>query len=308
MERRPRRRWLSGAGGGRCSGTGSFLACERQQLSTFALIITHTHSTVTSSSRLIVSVFACRTWPHADLPLHGAVVIPLESLRAISLQSFDLIVHPTGTTTLVLSIDLPGTSSQHGRVLGEAGGSGAPPDVSMEDQVHSAEVASSSAKKAMDNLKGTKDSISQTMQIADKAPGDLEEVVGLYDTWAPALNNVKQVVDIVDKIAEIHPWAKMAWSILSCIPKTFIAQVERDASFGALQIAIRDAFDLAKLGWVWRSSSQQRAGQDSTEDVHIVCECGDLIQNYAKRQTSVCSSHRLIVVSRLLNGLKGRDS
>ncbi|KAI0259191.1 hypothetical protein BC834DRAFT_644319 [Gloeopeniophorella convolvens] len=177
--------------------------------------------TVTSSSRLIVSVFACRTWPHADLPLHGAVVIPLESLRAISLQSFDLIVHPTGTTTLVLSIDLPGTSSQRmgtaivssprapvtspqdGRVLGEAGGSGAPPDVSMEDQVHSAEVASSSAKKAMDNLKGTKDSISQTMQIADKAPGDLEEVVGLYDTWAPALNNVKQVVDIVDKIAEV---------------------------------------------------------------------------------------------------------
>ena len=66
-------------------------------------------------------------------------------------------------------------------------------------------------------------------------PNAIDNVVSVYNTWQNAVGTLKVVMVVVDKIAEvtanylpmtglnilcqIHPYAKMAWSVLSLIPK-----------------------------------------------------------------------------------------
>ncbi|KAI0259274.1 hypothetical protein BC834DRAFT_640495 [Gloeopeniophorella convolvens] len=247
--------------------------------------------TVIPSSRLIVRVFARRT-TGKDILL-APVALPFESLRPFSLQEFDLPVDPIQRTTLVLSLALPEapqrattsviSSPEVSVVPGEAAAQSGALPVSPADQTQVAAERLTEAEEAIANLKSAPGLPLRLAKAADEAPGNLGGAIEVYDTWSIALDNVKWVVDVVDKIAEIHPWAKMAWSVLSCIPKTFIAQVERDESFMALLVAIRDAFDLAELA-TGLERLQPRSVQATIMKrmLYHVCECGDLIQNYAK--------------------------
>ncbi|KAI0271313.1 hypothetical protein BC834DRAFT_1030808 [Gloeopeniophorella convolvens] len=257
--------------------------------------------TVKPSSRLIMRVFAQRTRLR-DVHI-GLLAIPFESIRSSPFQEFDISFDPTLKTTLVLSMALP-EASQHATsvvisspealwapsVLGSAdlpaGPSTSSDGPDPADPLQVADRSLVRAEKAATGLGGAQGLPLELLNAVDEAPDQLEKVADLYDTWKVALGNVKLVVDVVDKIAEIHPWAKMAWSILSCIPKTLIAQVERDDSFKALLIAIRDAFDLAKqakeLENLLPGSSQVKILKEMLRHVGA---CGDLIQNYAKGTT-----------------------
>ncbi|KAI0271286.1 hypothetical protein BC834DRAFT_930264, partial [Gloeopeniophorella convolvens] len=231
--------------------------------------------TVDSSSRLIIHVFARRTWLK-DVRL-GLLAIPFESIRSSFSQDFDIPFDPIRKTTLVLSIALL-EASQH------VGPTSTSPDGSSPgDPMQVADRSLARAGEAIANLRGAQGLPLEVVNLVDEAPDQLEKVADLYDTWKVALGNVKLVVDLVDKIAEIHPWAKMAWSILSCIPKAYIAQIERDDSFKALLVTIRDAFDLARLAKALESLQPESVQAGILKDMlYHVGSCGDLIQNYAK--------------------------
>ncbi|KAI0267883.1 hypothetical protein BC834DRAFT_968781 [Gloeopeniophorella convolvens] len=218
---------------------------------------------VDPSSRLIVHVSARRTWLR-DVRL-GLLAIPFESIRS-SVQEFDIPFDPIRKTALVLSIATPEasqrvTSGTFGspealrapRALRSAApGSPTEPNTSSDDTnsadpMQIAEKGLSRAGKAIASIGRAQNLPLELVKAVNDAPGQLDKVADLYETWDVALGNVKLIVDVVDKIPEIHPWAQMAWSILSCIPKASIAQVERDSSSRALLAAIRDAFDLTKL-------------------------------------------------------------
>ncbi|KAI0274591.1 hypothetical protein BC834DRAFT_216 [Gloeopeniophorella convolvens] len=260
--------------------------------------------TVKPSSRLIMHVFAQRTWLR-DVHI-GLLAIPFELIRRSPLREFDISSDPMRKTTLILSVSLPEVSQRattRAVVSPEAPGAlesaalgpaepNASSDVSNSaDPMHIAEKGLSEAGEAISNL-GRAQSLplDSLLNATEEAPDQLESVTDLYNTWKVALGNVKSVVDVVDKIAEIHPWAKMAWSVLSCIPKTYIAQVERDNSFKALLVAIRDAFDLAKLAKALESLQPESVQAGILKDMLChVGSCGDLIQNYAK-ETNFCQS------------------
>ncbi|KAI0263259.1 hypothetical protein BC834DRAFT_325592 [Gloeopeniophorella convolvens] len=251
--------------------------------------------TVGSSSRLVFHIFARRTWLR-DVRL-GLLSIPFESIRSSPLQEFDISFDPIRKTTLVLSITLPEVSrATFGAVSspetlpapsaleGAQPGSSPEPNTSSDDpnSADPVQVAETSLARAGEAIAGLGSVPSVQLELAkaaDGAPDQLGKVADLYDTWKVALANVKFVVDVVDKISEIHPWAKMAWSILSCIPKTLIAQIERDENFRTLLVAIRDAFDLAKeakdLMNLLPGSTQVRILKEMLRHVGA---CGDLIQ------------------------------
>ncbi|TDL18575.1 WD40 repeat-like protein [Rickenella mellea] len=62
------------------------------------------------------------------------------------------------------------------------------------------------------------------------------------DYWEPLLKSVKLFTEIADRIAEVHPYAKMAWDVLSFAHKMVIAQVARDQSMDELLQSMTDAY------------------------------------------------------------------
>ncbi|KIM74793.1 hypothetical protein PILCRDRAFT_693732 [Piloderma croceum F 1598] len=58
--------------------------------------------------------------------------------------------------------------------------------------------------------------------------------MGDSDGFALVCGYVEKLMEIGDVVSQIHPWANLAWSILSVIPKTLIAQVSRDSKVQCL--------------------------------------------------------------------------
>ncbi|KAI0260174.1 hypothetical protein BC834DRAFT_1035517, partial [Gloeopeniophorella convolvens] len=181
---------------------------------------------VSPTTRLVVHVVARRRLLK-DIPI-GLLVIPFESLRPFSLREFNLPVSSAfQRPILVLSISLQDAlphevtpiagphevsagSNQVSDVPPGATPGGLPDDSLAEGRTRAAENLSS-ADEAIFNVKAASFSLAKSIEAADDAPDDLQKIAEFYDTWSLVLKNVKWVVDAVDKIAEVHPWAKMAW-------------------------------------------------------------------------------------------------
>ncbi|KAI0258757.1 hypothetical protein BC834DRAFT_974825 [Gloeopeniophorella convolvens] len=200
--------------------------------------------------------------------LLGPLVIPFESLHPFSNREFDLPVSPAfQRPTLVPSISLP-EALRHD-VTATVGST----EVSVElNQVSDVPAGVIPGGLPEDSLE-ERTKAAATLNAADSA---------MFNTWELVLKNVKWVVDAVDKVAEVHPWAKMAWSVLSVIPKAFLAQVERDEGVKSFLVAIGDAFDLAESADTIRLRG---LGTKQTtilkEMMHHICDCGDFIRGYA---------------------------
>ncbi|KAI0259286.1 hypothetical protein BC834DRAFT_962373, partial [Gloeopeniophorella convolvens] len=121
-----------------------------------------------------------------------------------------------------------------------------------------------------------------TADDVEQVPTALGQMRDIYETWREVLARIKWVVDCTEKIAEIHPYAKMAWSVLSFIPKTLLAQVERDENVKALLAAMHDAFDLAHDANAFESHIRQSTQREILMAMlKHVCACGEFVQTYA---------------------------
>ncbi|KZP22985.1 hypothetical protein FIBSPDRAFT_465289 [Athelia psychrophila] len=108
------------------------------------------------------------------------------------------------------------------------------------------------------------------------------------------LDKMKPFVDIVDKMAEIHPYAKIAWSILSLIPKSIIAQRERDESLCNLMEIIKDVhIFLAEVEPLEIIDSQRKIAEDigrlTVESAHLIRHY-TVNENFLKRVATLAFS------------------
>ncbi|KAI9437600.1 hypothetical protein H4582DRAFT_1879248 [Lactarius indigo] len=113
--------------------------------------------------------------------------------------------------------------------------------------------------------------------------GEAIATISLSKTLEGALERIKWVMDTVSSGAELHPYAKMAYSLLFAIPKTLLEQFQRDDNIRTLLVAMHDAFDFAnqedRFKAIGRVSTQV---QILTLMLQHVCNCCDFIQSYAK--------------------------
>ncbi|KAH9016720.1 hypothetical protein EDB84DRAFT_712601 [Lactarius hengduanensis] len=133
--------------------------------------------------------------------------------------------------------------------------------------------------------------------------GEAMATINLSNKWEGALGRIKWVMDTVSPVAEVryivrpflpildqagfclqlHPYAKMAYSLLFAIPKTLLEQFQRDDNIGTLLVAMYDAFDFAnqedRFKAIGRDSKQ---AQILTLMLQHVCNCCDFIRSYAK--------------------------
>ncbi|KAI0264964.1 hypothetical protein BC834DRAFT_1033390, partial [Gloeopeniophorella convolvens] len=136
--------------------------------------------------------------------------------------------------------------------------------------------------KAAGKLAASSAPVSSMADYAEQVPDALDQAGNTYDTWSVVLARMKWVVDCTEKIAEIHPYAKIAWSVLSLIPKTIFAQVKLDENVKALVLAIHDALDLARDASAFESNIRDSAQREILMDMLThACTCGRFIQKYA---------------------------
>ncbi|KAF8258413.1 hypothetical protein EI94DRAFT_1138288, partial [Lactarius quietus] len=117
------------------------------------------------------------------------------------------------------------------------------------------------------------------LQTADEAMTALN----LSDTWEGALKRIKWVMDTVSPVAELSPYAKMAYGLIFAIPKTLLEQFQRDGNIQTLLVAMRDAFDFTNQEDTFKAIKRvPRQAQILTLMLQHVCSCCDFIQSYAK--------------------------
>ncbi|CAA7265501.1 unnamed protein product [Cyclocybe aegerita] len=259
---------------------------------------------VCPSSHLTLCLYAARRFHPEDISV-GRCEIPFRSLLSSSQSNSPFILSGANAehqATIYLTIavspnsaatntsnpeadnytnnDLNVTHSTSGSASRHAGGdfSGAsgtamPP---VDGALRKADQAMESMQSATCCATTTAGGVMSASEAANSA-------ADLYTTWEKAVRAIKQIVDVADTIAEIHPYAKMAWSVLSIIPKTILDQVARDENVLLLLQAIHDVFDLTKVADRLRNiEPKSKQSQILMAMLQHVCNCGDFIQSYAR--------------------------
>ncbi|KAH9008457.1 hypothetical protein EDB84DRAFT_96364 [Lactarius hengduanensis] len=123
---------------------------------------------------------------------------------------------------------------------------------------------------------------------AENALHDADEAIttiNLSNRLDGVLERIKWVMDTVSSVAELHPYAKMAYSLLFAIPKTLLEQFQRDDNIRTLLVAMHEAFDFANQKDRFKTITIERVPRQAqilTLMLQCACNCGDFIQSYAK--------------------------
>ncbi|EGN96851.1 hypothetical protein SERLA73DRAFT_185049 [Serpula lacrymans var. lacrymans S7.3] len=81
-----------------------------------------------------------------------------------------------------------------------------------------------------------------------------------------------------DAVFEIHPYAKAAWSILSLIPKSLVAQLNRDQKIQDLWSTASDMFDFLDAAEPVIDEIQRPTVSNMLKQIH---DCALFVQEYA---------------------------
>ncbi|KAG2094004.1 uncharacterized protein F5147DRAFT_417508 [Suillus discolor] len=112
----------------------------------------------------------------------------------------------------------------------------------------------------------------------DNTPADLTAADDFETTY---LQPLKIIDAVLEKIADVHPYAKMALGVLSAASKIIIAQAQRDQSILSLKLAevyrfIAQDDSLGKI-----ESMRDIVGKI----VHQTLECARFIRDYSETKS-----------------------
>ncbi|KAG2357218.1 hypothetical protein BDR07DRAFT_1463660, partial [Suillus spraguei] len=105
------------------------------------------------------------------------------------------------------------------------------PNIEVQDAPTSAEQGANphsalqAAKEAVKLMKPLSGPVTSGISAAQNAPADLDDACDFEETY---LKPLKIFDSVIGKLADVHPYAKIALGILSCASKMVIAQSDRD--------------------------------------------------------------------------------
>ncbi|KAI0263291.1 hypothetical protein BC834DRAFT_327551 [Gloeopeniophorella convolvens] len=220
---------------------------------------------------------------------HDFEITPSEDLSENLAQRMTVrisVVIATAQATVSAPDATPGPDNVD-KVLSEGTVATPPPATSLSESPSLADARRGigSAKDAVENMQSLSNPTATVMNTLNDVPNVADQASDLYNTWKVVVDKMAWVVKITGKIAEVHPYAKMAWSILSFIPREFLGQIERDCDIASLLQAILDAFDIAEVANTWEGNNNKadpRQVKVLEAMVRYCCDCGDFIQSYAR--------------------------
>ncbi|TBU53241.1 hypothetical protein BD310DRAFT_909629 [Dichomitus squalens] len=102
------------------------------------------------------------------------------------------------------------------------------------------------AGRALSSLKTPGEHVAKAFQSIEPTA---KHVKSSYELWEPLLEKVQVFASLVEKISDIHPYAKIASTVLLSIVKPVIAQDKRDKAMADLFVSMYDLYDfIVKAG------------------------------------------------------------
>ncbi|KAF8509646.1 quinon protein alcohol dehydrogenase-like superfamily [Hysterangium stoloniferum] len=113
---------------------------------------------------------------------------------------------------------------------------------------------------------------------------DVSNITSMNDLWSPVLKKIEAFMTSADKIAEVHPYAKIAWTALSFVPKTAFAQMNRDNRIKPLLESMDNIYTV-----VLRAEAEQLGKIASQQDIIVkmtsqTTECAYFISVYTSKK------------------------
>ncbi|KAG2087913.1 uncharacterized protein F5147DRAFT_658845 [Suillus discolor] len=136
------------------------------------------------------------------------------------------------------------------------------------------------AKKTVKGMNLVSGPVESGASATQNAPGDLEDAYSFQDAY---LQPLRIFDNIIGKLADVHPYAKIALGVLSCASKMVIAQLDRDQAVHHLVDKLDQVYDFMiqdeTLGQI--SSMRDILGQISQQTL----ECARFIRDYAETKS-----------------------
>ncbi|KAF7970100.1 hypothetical protein HWV62_24970 [Athelia sp. TMB] len=120
--------------------------------------------------------------------------------------------------------------------------------------------------------------VANAMAAAGDTITDLAQS-GLVDALTKLVNNLDFVVKLGDEIAKIHPWASLAWNVLSIGLKLVKAQQDRDNKITALIQTMQSTYSAVVHSEVVKD---ERLHDVLERILRQTVDCGFFIQQYAR--------------------------
>ncbi|KAI0316855.1 hypothetical protein OF83DRAFT_1059655 [Amylostereum chailletii] len=126
---------------------------------------------------------------------------------------------------------------------------------------------------------------------SEAIPSTIMGLSSAGETWELLLMNVGLFVSLIEGIGEIHPYAKMAASILSAVVKPILSQDKRDKAVAKLLETMRDVYaylnasDELKNIDDHRKTVLQRISRQTVECAYFIRDYSD-IKNFCKIATA----------------------
>ncbi|KAH9066830.1 hypothetical protein EDB87DRAFT_463860 [Lactarius vividus] len=256
---------------------------------------------VQPSSRLVLRLYAER-FARRDILIGRHEMIPVESYTDFPFTINNSDRQSIEPVTLYLTVNvLPNTTSPPAVPIDPAEINDLPPRKSTKPSMDMfstntsrSTVTAGSGTRSLPTVRLLRD-VSTPPLAADRGAGmlsaksalrDADEAmmtVNLSNTLEGALGRIKWVMDAVSSVAELHPYAKMAYGLLFAIPKTLLEQFQQDDNIRTLLVAMHDAFNFTNREDYFKTIERVPAqAQILTLMLQHVCNCCDFIQSYAK--------------------------
>ncbi|KAF9058771.1 hypothetical protein BDP27DRAFT_1342956 [Rhodocollybia butyracea] len=216
-------------------------------------------SNIHDPSKFMIEIFKWRKFRQDELV--GTYEEGLENLFLKSLNRSQSIIQP-----------LRGTSTNLARIEFNVVVETSEESVAIAAMVQRAKMRAFRLQRSMSSANSKANSIIQT---ADGASPSIDNVV---ESFVPLLQKLQLFSNLADSVAEVHPYADAAYSIVSLAYKVVLAQMQRDANILALIDVMDDIYSFVKEAEPLRQiESQQKVmiciAQQTTE-------CGYFVSAY----------------------------
>ncbi|ETW77154.1 hypothetical protein HETIRDRAFT_446239 [Heterobasidion irregulare TC 32-1] len=158
-------------------------------------------------------------------------------------------------------------------------GTSARVEVHLEIKIESSQTEMANIRRSAEDVLFNMQSPTKPIALAIRASAAaLEPGKEFVDNSTPLLNKVKIFYDLMDGIAEVHPYAKMAWSIIS-IPQ----KMDRDDRMHSLFATMNSFYNI--VSDLENEPEMRHTLQDLLQLAKQTTECLYFIRDYAKTKS-----------------------
>ncbi|KZT34679.1 WD40 repeat-like protein [Sistotremastrum suecicum HHB10207 ss-3] len=166
----------------------------------------------------------------------------------------------------------PETASEDSTTAATSTSEARDPDPAPNSDLERLRKAKEAAQKAVESLKKPPSELQKSSDYSDVAKSAADLLAPVASDASDIMEKMSIFVGVVDTVADIHPYAKLAWGVISLPFKIGKAQLDRDQELSDLVDSINSAYE--NISRLWTSLEQDYQRKIVTKLLIHSTECG----------------------------------